>query len=102
MNTSFANGFADFLEERLGDALFVLREKNEEYRDLSGEYATLLKSQFQTIDEYKLALSQITDIVRKLGDIEKRYLFLAGMREHAGIEDALSSEAFETLFTGIN
>ena len=101
MKKDFANGFADFLDERLGDALFALREKNEDYRNLSHEYAALLNGQYQSIDEYRRAISRIADIGGKLDDILKRYLLLVGMREHARMEDALSSKSFEKLFTGL-
>lgn len=100
MKTSFANGFADFLEERLGDALFELRKKNKNYRDLSDEHAVLLNSQYNSIDEYRQAITKMAEINVKLGDIQKHYLFLAGMREHARIADALSSDDFENLFIG--
>jgi len=101
MKANFTNDFADFLEERLGKVLFTLREKNKEYRSLSDKYEALLNNQYQSIEEYRQALSQIVDIGGKLGDIEKRYLFLMGMREHARMEDALSSKSFEKLFTGL-
>lgn len=98
MKMDFADGFADFLEERLGKALFDLREKNTDYRKLSDEYAALLNGQYQSVEEYRQAVSKIADIGQKLNDIEKHYLFLAGMREHAKIENALSSDEFEKIF----
>lgn len=98
MKADLENGFADFLEERLGAALFALREKNEEYRKLSDEYAALLNGQYQSAGEYRQALSEIAEINVKLGDIQKHYLFLAGMREHARMEDALSSDDFIKIF----
>lgn len=101
MKTDFANGFADFLEERLGNSLFTLRQDNEEYRKLSDRRDALLNEQHQNVEEYRQALADIAEVSNKLGDIAKRYLFLAGMREHARMEDALSSEAFEKLFAGL-
>jgi len=101
MKADYTNDFADFLEERLGKVLFALREKNKEYRSLSDEYVGLLNAHYQSVDEYKQAISKIADIGDKLGDIEKRYLFLAGMREHTKMEAALSSKTFEELFAGI-
>ena len=98
MKADFTSDFADFLEERLGKALFALRERNEEYLNLSDEFEVLLNSRYQSVDEYGQAISKIADISRKLNDIEKRYLFLAGMREHARMEGALSSDDFESLF----
>ncbi len=100
MKNGFADGFADFLEDRLGKALFTLREKDEDYRKLSDEYAALLNGAYQTADDYQQAMLKITDVGQKLGDFEKHYLFLAGMREHARMESALSSDEFEKLFVG--
>lgn len=99
MKTDFENSFADFLEERLGSALFTLRERNVDYRKLSDKYEELLSYQYQNIDEYRAAITQIADIGGKLCDMEKRLLFLAGMREYRRIVDALSSDEFERLFT---
>ena len=62
MKSGFQNAFADFLAERLGAVLFALRESNPEYRSLCDEYDALLNGQYQSVDEYKLAIAELTDI----------------------------------------
>jgi hypothetical protein len=101
MKSDVANDLGDFLEEQLGKVLFTLRERNEEYRSLSDEYEALLNTHSQDIGEYRQAITKITEIGKKLSDIEKHYLFLVGMREHMQIENALASDDFEDSFVGL-
>ncbi len=99
MKTDYNHELASFLEERLGEALSSLRESNGEYRALSDEYAALICGRYEAVDEYDRAISRIADISERLGDTLKHFLFLAGLREHAKMEEALTSEDFDHLFT---
>lgn len=98
MGAELSSDFADFLEERLSKALFLLREKNEEYSGLIKEYNDLLHRQYHSIDEYRQAFVKIADAHSRMSDIEKHFLFLMGMREQAGLVKCLFSESFEKEF----
>jgi hypothetical protein len=101
MNVEFSKDFADFLEDRLGKALCSLRDTNNDYRTLSDDLESLFNTPFESIDEYKQAISKIAEIIQSIRDTEKHYLFVSGMREFMFFESTLKSDEFIKHFSDI-
>lgn len=100
MEKGFNNAFDDFLMERMGDEIALLREKNEKYRAAKSEYVALLgKAERGGIDDYQEAFVRLADLSAYILDLESRYLFYAGLATHKRMDDAVSSLALPERFT---
>lgn len=101
MTDEFNRLFADFLTDRMGNALARLRNDNEKYKLLINKKDEILHKDWNDFGELKQAFSQLTEVIQEIDDIELNYIFLMGMLEYKKINDVPTSKEFYKEFLDI-
>lgn len=100
MSKDFNNAFDNFLNERMGEAAFNLREKNERYDAALTEYSELVqKAEKNETTDYKQAFERLAELGEYIRDIESRFYFYTGLAIHKRMDDAAESFTLPERFT---
>lgn len=92
MRKGFESAFDDFVMERIGAEIALLREKNETYQTALNEHSELINAvRNNEIEDYRKAFERLAELSTLIRDLESRRLFYAGMAAQRKMDDAISS-----------